>query len=85
MLPNPPRRANSPKEQDLARILDFIRAYLAERNLPPTQREIADGTYLSRSTVVRYLDILAERGLIVREDGMARGIWLPRGDDDDRA
>jgi DNA-binding MarR family transcriptional regulator len=65
-------------EGDLKRVYTFIRDYIEERNMPPTQREIAEGTYISRSVVIRYLDILAERGLIVREIGLARGLWLPK-------
>lgn len=64
-------------EGEVQRVYDFICSYIAERKLPPAQREIAEGTYISRSVVIRYLDILAERGLIVREIGLARGLWLP--------
>lgn len=72
------RRHKQAHEEELYRVYDFVRAYIEQRNRPPTQREIADGTFLSRSVIIRYLDILAERGLIDREIGIARGIGLPK-------
>lgn len=63
---------------DTDKVYQFIKTYMA-KNLgrPPTQREIADGCFIARSSVQRHLDILDALGLIVREPGMARGLSLP--------
>lgn len=59
-------------------IFDFIVRYIDENGYPPTQREISDAVYLSRSTVPRHLDALAKRGLIRYDEGKFRGIVVLR-------
>jgi DNA-binding MarR family transcriptional regulator len=62
---------------DTEKVYQFIKQYIGENNgRPPTQREIAEGCYIARSSVQRHLDVLDARGLIVREMGMARGLTL---------
>lgn len=69
--------------EDTARVYAFIQDYVrAQRGRPPTQREIAEGCYMARSSVQRHLDILDARGLIVREPGMARGMYLTAPDEE---
>ncbi len=57
-------------------VYDFIRAYIAEHGFGPSQQEIADGCYMSRPNVIRYLDKLEAWGRISREPGKARSIRL---------
>lgn len=63
------------------RVYQYIVEYMRENGIAPSQREIAENAYIARSSVVRYLDVLAERSLIIRGDGVARGIGLPKCDD----
>jgi len=63
-------------EQTLEGIYDFIRRYIAENGYAPSLREISDGCYLGRSTVLRYLDKLEAKGRISRTMGKARSITL---------
>ncbi|MBC8100116.1 MAG: helix-turn-helix domain-containing protein [Armatimonadetes bacterium] len=64
--------------EDTERVYQFILSYCAERGLPPTQREMAEGCFMARSSVIRHLDMLDAHGLIVRELGAARGVLLPK-------
>jgi len=54
----------------------FIRAYRAQHGNSPSQREIAQGCFLSRPAIIRHLDRLEMQGKIRREPGKARGIQL---------
>lgn len=60
----------------------FIRAYIKQRQCPPSYREIAEGVGLKQPTsVIRHLDRLEQRGLIARfigENGRARyrTLWV---------
>jgi DNA-binding MarR family transcriptional regulator len=58
------------------RVYAFIRAYIREKHVSPTLKEIGEATYMSRGNVVRYLDRLALHGRIERYPGIARGIVL---------
>ncbi len=66
------------REDDIQRVYAFIVAYIDTQQRPPSQREIAEGTFIGRSSVVRFLDILVARGELNREEHVARGITLPR-------
>jgi repressor LexA len=57
-------------------VFDYIDTYSEEHTHPPSIRNIADDCFLSRATVVRYLDRLEAHGFIIREPGRARGITL---------
>ncbi len=59
-----------------ALVYAFICTHVAQYTRPPTIREIADGCFMSRSNVVRYLDKLDAHGFIARAAGKARGISL---------
>lgn len=54
----------------------FIHSFIDDRGFAPSQREIADGCYMARSSVQRHLDVLEARGFIERELGMARSLSL---------
>lgn len=56
-------------------VLNFIRAYHAERGFAPSYGEIADGVGLgSKSGVARIIEGLVERGYIGRMPHQARSI-----------
>jgi len=58
------------------RMYEYIVAYQAEHHRPPTIAETAAGCFMSRSSALRYLDLLEKRGLLWREEGIARGITV---------
>jgi len=56
-------------------IIDFIRRFLADRQYPPTIRDIVTGCGLSSTSVVNYnLKILEKEGYIHRQPEVSRGI-----------
>ena len=60
------------------RIVDFIRAYVAENGYPPTFREIGLNVGLkSPSTVDHHMKKLRELGILQYEEGHFRSIALP--------
>jgi repressor LexA len=61
-------------------VFRFVCQYSRQHGFPPSIREIAAQCYLSRSTVVRYLDQLEAWGWIARETGKARGILILQAD-----
>lgn len=67
-----------PSEQDatLKVVLAYIRSYIAEHGMPPSQREIAEACYISKGTVQKVLWKLENRRLIERVPGKSRGIRL---------
>ena len=58
-------------------VYHFIVAYIQEHGISPSQREIAEGCYLVRSSVLRHLDKLEAWGRIIRDPNKARSIRLP--------
>jgi len=68
-------QALSSKQQQ---IIDFLRRFLADRQYPPTIRDIVVGCGLSSTSVVNYnLKILEKEGYIRRQPEVSRGIVLP--------
>ena len=68
--------------KDMALVVyQFIKSYTREHTHPPTIREIAEGCYLSNTSIMRHLARLEDEGKLFREPGRARGITLT--DDDD--
>ncbi len=65
-----------PLKADTQRVYRFIKQFIEQRGFPPSQREIAEGCYMARSSVQRHLDVLEARGLIEREMGIARSLSL---------
>ena len=69
--------ALSSKQQ---KIINFIRRFLADRQYPPTIRDILVGCGLSSTSVVNYnLKILEKEGYIHRHPEVSRGIVIPTG------
>lgn len=66
------------QEPLLEQVYAFIVAYIYENTNSPSLREIADACYIGRSTTYRFLDKLEAQGRIVREEGQARNIRLPK-------
>jgi len=63
-------------KQTLTNVYRFIEAFLEERRFPPSYEDIGKGCYMSRATVMRYLDVLEAHGYIGRELGIPRSIHL---------
>jgi SOS-response transcriptional repressor LexA len=61
-------------------IYDFICAYIREYGLSPSQREIAEGCFMSHGNVARYLKKLEVQGRIKHYPNISRGIRLVNGD-----
>jgi len=60
-----------------AKILDFLRSYIEERDYPPSIREIQEACGISSTSVVDYnLRKLEEKGYIRRDRDISRGIEL---------
>jgi repressor LexA len=70
------------REENIRRILAYIRKYHKEHNFPPSMMEIAEACFMSRASVMRHLDLLEARGYITRIPYVPRSISLV--DDDDR-
>lgn len=69
-------REKNPQQERMEAIYAFIELFYMQHRMTPTQREIAEECYLSRGTVLRYLDLLEARGLIERTPFKARSIRL---------
>ena len=65
-----------PRNYNCQRILQYLIAETDSGHLCPTQREIADALYISRSTVQRCLIDLDEMGLISYTPGKARTLII---------
>jgi len=62
----------SPRQQ---RILDYIERFIAEKDYPPSIRNIQMACQVSSTSVVDYnLNILERQGLIRRDREVSRGI-----------
>ena len=59
------------------KMLDYIREYLQEYGYPPSIRELGKAAGISSTSVVSYnLNKLRERGFIMRNDKVSRGLRL---------
>lgn len=59
-------------------IYEYISAFIAEHDYPPTIRNIADACQLGATTVRYHLDKLEAWGWISREPGISRSLRLLR-------
>ena len=58
-------------------IIDYIRAFLRRKGMPPTVRDIQEGCQISSTSVVDYnLQQLQRKGVLRRTPSLARGIEL---------
>lgn len=58
------------------KVYNYIVQYVRQHTYPPSLNEISRHMYMSRSGILRYLDILEGQGRIKREPGQARSITL---------
>lgn len=63
-------------------VYDFICFFRKKNGIPPTIREIADGTYTSDAYVSTCLGALEDNGYIRRDKGKRRNIVIVRRMDD---
>lgn len=70
------------RENNAQRIYDYCAEYIADRRYAPSIQDIADACYMSRSNVVRYLDLLEARGFIERGHNIPRSIRIRHPSDD---
>ena len=74
MLPKQKRRGE--RDETARRIYAYIQVYLDDNHIAPSMRDIAEGCYMSRSGILRYLDLLEAWGWITREPGIPRSISI---------
>lgn len=65
---------NADLRETAKEVYEFIGGYITERGFSPSMDDIAAACYLSRSSVLRYLDKLEAWGLISREPGIPRSL-----------
>lgn len=58
------------------RVYDFIREYRDEQDISPTYKEIAEGCFIAKSTVEKFLIQLEADQRITRKRGVPRSIRL---------
>lgn len=76
--PGPSKHRTNMKYRD-EDILRFIRAYSKAHRYSPSVRDIRDGVGMSSTSVVsNRLNDLVRRGLLVRPEGIARAMHVPR-------
>jgi repressor LexA len=64
-------------------ILEFIGVYVRQHGYPPTIREIGEAVGITSTSVVNYnLNRLAERGYLLRQRDVSRGLRLIEGSPD---
>ena len=63
--------------QALGEVLSFLRKYQRQHRIPPTQREIAQGTKWLLQTVSDTIRYLGGQGIIVHKPRSPRGAYLP--------
>ena len=61
----------------LVEVVSFLRRYQRQHRIPPTQREIAQGTRRSLQTVSNVIRYLGGQGIIVHKPKYPRGAYLP--------
>jgi repressor LexA len=68
-----------PISEKRKRVLDFITAYIEEKNYPPSLRDIGKGCGISSTSVVQYyMKVLERDGFIHRDHEVSRGITVTR-------
>lgn len=72
----PPSARKQQMHENAARVYQFIDTFVTENHYHPSLADVAAGCYISRSTVVRYLDLLEAWGCITRDPGVARSIAI---------
>jgi SOS-response transcriptional repressor LexA len=77
---NVKRYASNPRsrhrETMLQEVYDFCVDYITEEKIAPSLKEVAEGLYMSRANVTRYIDILEARGYIERNPSIPRSLRI---------
>lgn len=56
------------------RVFRFVRDYSREHGIPPSQREIAQATFMAQTTMVIHLTRLEMRGWLYRDYNIPRSV-----------
>ena len=64
------------QQDTVEQVYTFIKNYIREHAYSPSLKEIADGCFMSRTNVTRYVDRLEGMGRIARDPKLARSIIL---------
>jgi repressor LexA len=64
------------REAQARQVYDFVCDFTEDTGFSPSMKEIAEACYLSRSSVVRYLDLLEAWDYVWREPGRPRSIGI---------
>jgi repressor LexA len=59
-----------------SQVFEFIRTYIEEESIPPTQQEIGDALDLWPNGVTGHLKLIESKGYITLLQGKSRGIRL---------
>ncbi len=66
-----------PLTKNQERVMDFLRKFIEAKGFAPTQSEIAEGLgFRSANGAAEHLRLLVKKGVISRENGIARSIRL---------
>ena len=63
-----------PLDLQTLRVFRYVRDYIREHGIPPSQRKIADATFLATTTMVMHLTRLEMRGWLYRDYNIPRSI-----------
>ncbi len=63
----------TPKQK---KMFEYVKKYIKQKGYSPTQREIGRRFKLAKSTIHQHTETLAEKGVIKKNDNLARGISL---------
>lgn len=72
--PSSPRRRQV--HENALRVYLFIEAFERDNAYQPSMADLAKGCFLSRSTIMRYVDYLEAWGCVERDPGVARSIRI---------
>lgn len=67
------------------RVFRFVRDYIRQHGIAPSQREIAQGTFMATSSMIIYIIRLEMRGWLHREYNIPRSIRIGEYAPDDGA
>lgn len=78
MPPNPAHAEITPRQQE---VLSFIKDYIAEKGVAPSQTEVAAYLGVSQNSAAYSIGALVKKGALTKIKGIARGIALPKEPD----
>ncbi len=75
-MPKKKMRKQDEINERIEEVYRFVCGFISEHDVSPSLQEIAEGCYMSRGNVSRYLDKLEVQRRIKRMPGTARSIAL---------